>query len=33
MSEPILTVDGLSVTFPSPQGAVRAVRGISFILH
>lgn len=30
MSEPILTVDGLSVTFPSPQGAVQAVRGISF---
>lgn len=30
MSEPILTVDGLSVSFRSPQGVVQAVRGISF---
>ncbi|WP_439577000.1 ABC transporter ATP-binding protein [Elioraea sp.] len=30
MSETILTVDGLSVSFPSPQGTVHAVRGISF---
>lgn len=30
MSETILTVDGLSVSFPSPQGVVQAVRGISF---
>jgi peptide/nickel transport system ATP-binding protein len=30
MSETILTVDGLSVSFRSPQGVVQAVRGISF---
>lgn len=30
MNEPILTVDGLSVSFRSPQGVVQAVRGISF---
>jgi peptide/nickel transport system ATP-binding protein len=30
VSEPILTVDGLSVSFRSPQGVVQAVRGISF---
>jgi peptide/nickel transport system ATP-binding protein len=30
MSETILAVDGLSVSFRSPQGVVQAVRGISF---
>lgn len=30
MSETILTVDGLSVSFRSPQGVVQAVRDISF---
>jgi peptide/nickel transport system ATP-binding protein len=30
MSGPILTVEGLSVTFPSLQGLVPAVRGVSF---
>ncbi|GIX11462.1 ABC transporter ATP-binding protein [Elioraea sp.] len=30
MNEPILTVEGLSVTFPSLQGKVPAVRGVSF---
>lgn len=32
MSETILTVDGLSVSFRSPQGVVQAVRGISFMV-
>ena len=27
---PLLVVDGLAVSFPSPQGTVRAVRGIGF---
>ncbi|TQF84821.1 ABC transporter ATP-binding protein [Elioraea sp. Yellowstone] len=30
MNGPILTVEGLSVTFPSLQGKVPAVRGVSF---
>jgi peptide/nickel transport system ATP-binding protein len=29
-TEPILTVDGLTVEFPTPQGVIRAVRGIGF---
>jgi len=30
---PLLSVDGLSVDFASPQGAVRVVEGLSFDLH
>ncbi len=30
MSEPIITVDGLSVAFPTPVGTVRAVNDVSF---
>lgn len=32
MAEPLLEVVNLSVTFPSPAGAVQAVRGVSFSL-
>ena len=31
--DPLLTVDGLSVTFDTPQGAVAAVRDVSFALN
>ena len=30
MSEPVLEVNDLHVSFPLPTGTVRAVRGVSF---
>ena len=30
---PLMTVSGLTVTFPSPDGPVRAVRGVDYTLH